>query len=68
MKKFRNVLNEFYDNKLEEGIFTSENEDGENMIVEITNEYLKTSTAQSNGWLRVKYYYKDHTIEETYEK
>ena len=68
MKDFRTFLNEYYDGKAELGIFTTKNENGEVVIIEITNNYLKTSTSQNNGWLRINIYHKDKTVEEIYEK
>lgn len=68
MKDFRDLLNAFYENNVELGIFTSKNENDEDIIIEITNDYLKTSTIQQNSWIRVNIYYKDRTIEEIYEK
>lgn len=68
MRDFREFLNNFYENKAELGIFTTKNEKDENIIIEITNDYLKTSTSQSNGWIRVNVYHKDRTVEEYYDK
>lgn len=68
MKEFRDLLNSFYENNVELGIFTSKNENDEDIIIEITNDYLKTSTMQQNGYIRVNIYYKDRTTEEIYEK
>lgn len=68
MEDFRIFLDEYYSGKLEPGIFTSKNEKDENVIIEITKDYLKTSTSQSNGWLRINIYHQDKTVEEYYEK
>lgn len=68
MKDFRTFLNEYYDGKAELGIFTTKNENSENIILEITKDYLKTSTSQNNGWIRVNIYYQDRTVEEYYDK
>lgn len=68
MKDFRGFLNEFYDGKVENGLFTTINEKGENVILEITPKFLKASTHQNNNWIRVNIYYKDRTVEETYER
>lgn len=49
-------------------------EGGENCLVEAfvdeeTGDLIwKISTFQSNGWTRVNFYYKDGSVEETYEK
>lgn len=67
-RDFRELLNEFYDGKTELGLYTSTNENNEQVIVEITNEYLKTSVFQGNGWIRINIYHKDHTTEELYER
>lgn len=68
MKNFNELLNEFYDEKLNDGLFTTTNEKGENMLLEIMPQYLKSSTFQQNGWTRINIYYKDYTMEELYEK
>ena len=68
MKDFRKLLEDFYNDKSEPGIFTTTNENGETVILEITPEFLKTSTNQSNDWIRINIYHKDRTVEETYEK
>ena len=67
-RDFRELLNEFYDGKTELGLYTSTNENNEQVIVEITNKYLKTSVFQGNGWIRINIYHKDHTTEELYER
>lgn len=52
----------------------AENEDGEAVILQIagTDErgdpIFEMTTAQSNGWLRINYYYRDGTVEETYKR
>ena len=68
MKDFREFLNEFYDGKLDNGLFTTINENNENVIIEITPEYLKASVNQNNGWIRINVYHKDRTVEEYYDK
>lgn len=68
MKVFNIFLEEFYDNKVALGTYTTKNENDENIIVEVTEENLKISTCQSNGWIKVKCYCKDHIIEEYYEQ
>lgn len=68
MKDFRGFLNEFYDGKVENGLFTTINEKDENVILEIAPNFLKASTCQNNGWTRVNIYHKDRTVEETYER
>lgn len=48
------------------------NEDGEATIiyhgVSDNEEFFKTTTAQSNGWIRVNIYYADGSCEELYER
>ena len=68
MRDFREFLNDFYNDKADLGLFTTKNEKDEDVIIEITNNYLKTSTIQNNGWMRINIYYKDKTVEEYYEK
>lgn len=40
----------------EEGMFTSKNEDGEEVIVTMAEDYLKITTFQHNNWIRVNAY------------
>lgn len=64
--------------KLEEMIkgkilpLTAKNEEGERVIIEKGHngeeEYYKLSTFQSNDWVRINRYYKDGSIDETYER
>ena len=68
MMNFREFLNDFYNDKTDLGLFTTKNEKDEDVIIEITNNYLKTSTSQNNGWMRINIYHKDKTVEEYYEK
>ena len=68
MRDFREFLNDFYNDKADLGLFTTKNEKDEDVIIEITNNYLKTSTIQNNGWMRINIYHKDKTAEEYYEK
>ena len=68
MRDFRDLLNDFYNNMVEPNIYTTKNENNEDIIIEITNDYLKTSTSQNNGWLRINIYHKDRTTEEYYDK
>ena len=68
MRDFREFLNDFYNDKADLGLFTTKNEKDEDVIIEITNNYLKTSTIQNNGWMRINIYHKDKTVEEYYEK
>lgn len=67
MNNFENFKNDFYSGVAKKGVFTSVNDNNENIILEVTDEYLKISTLQNNGWVRVNLYYKDHTSEEYYE-
>ena len=68
MLNFSDLLDDFYNGKAELGLFTTKNVVGEDIIIEITNDYIKTSTCQKNGWIRVLIYHKDRTLEEIYEK
>ena len=54
MRSFEELKNEFYNGAAPKGMFAS--------------EYLKTSTLQNNGWIRVNMYHKDHTVEKYYDK
>lgn len=44
------------------------NEDGEDTMVEVTNDFVLVWTFQENGWTRKNYYYIDGTVEELYER
>ena len=45
-----------------------ENEDGEMVMTEVTSEFVKMSTYQSNGWIRINYFYPDGIVEEMYDR
>lgn len=45
-----------------------ENGDGEMVMTEATSEFVKITTYQHNGWVRVNYFYTDGTVDELYEK
>lgn len=45
-----------------------ENEDGDMVMTEVTQEFVKITTYQQNGWVRVNYFYTDGTVEELYDK
>lgn len=68
MKDFKTMLQEWREGKYETGVYTTTNENNDNIIVEIAKDYFKTTTMQSNNWARVNYYYLDGTVEETYER
>lgn len=44
------------------------NEDGEETLTYITDEYVMVETFQSNGWIRKNYYYTDGYCEEMFER
>lgn len=67
MKTLEDLKQDFYEGKLASGVFTSINEKGENLIINISEEFLKISTIQDNGWKRVNIFYKDKTMEEYFE-
>ena len=57
--------------KLEPGIYSSKNENNDNLIVGIGNNGFQISTEQANGWTRVNIYTYGNgqwTEEEMYEK
>ena len=68
MRPLTELINDFKNDKLEKGLFTSTNEYGDNIIVEVFDDRLKISTSQSNGWTRINEYYKDGTTTESYIK
>lgn len=56
---------------LEQGIFTSKNENNEDIIVSVGSNGFQISTEQSNGWTRINIYtYEGNqwTYEEMYER
>lgn len=70
MKDFKEFLKDFYAGKLECGMFTTVNEEGCTVVVDISKDKLKTSTYQKNDWIRIDIYHndEDHTREELYER
>lgn len=63
----------FLKGKLEQGIFTSFDEDGCNVVVNIGKDGFSISTNQKNGWIRINSFTYDKEdgswiMEETYEK
>lgn len=55
------------------GLWGSENEDGEDLIVQISKDKLKITTLQNNDWLRINTWHWDSenrewTVEESYER
>ena len=68
MRNIKTLINDWKNNKIESGLYSSVDENNDNIIIEVTNDYLKISTLQRNNWTRVNYYYKDGTTEELYER
>lgn len=68
IRNIKDLINDWKNEKIELGLYTTKDENNTNVIIEITNDYIKISTPQNNGWTRVNYYYKDNTAEETYER
>ena len=73
MINIEDLKEEIKTNRFDEGVFTSENEKGETVVVEKRFGYLKTSTYQSNNWIRINIYHYDHntntwTEEELYDR
>ncbi len=67
MNNIKTLLQQWKDNELEFGLYTSQDEEDRLVIIEVTNQYLKITTPQKNHWSRINYYYKDGTVEEIYE-
>lgn len=44
------------------------NEEGETVMAEVLHQFLKMTTYQSNGWIRINYFYPDGTIEEMFDR
>ena len=68
MKSFQEIIDNFKNNELEIGIYTSKNQDGQNLLVEVMGDCLKITTMQDNGWARINEYYRDGTTTESYTK
>lgn len=68
MKTLEELKQDFYKGVAPIGLFTSVNEHGENMIIDISKDFLEISTIQSNGWTRVNIFHKDKTVEEYFER
>lgn len=49
-------------------VTTGKNENGENVILIVGEDYRTTETLQSNGWIRVNTYWADGTTEEAYKR
>lgn len=62
------LVQKLRDNEIELGFYTSKNEDGEDLIVEIKEDYVRIDTIQNNGWIRINCYYLDGIKTETYKK
>lgn len=63
----------FLKGELEQGIFSSRNDERQGVIVEIGSDGFRTITSQDNGWLRINTYTydkedKEWIMEETYER
>lgn len=68
MRTLQELLEDFYNNKLEADIYTSTNEHNDNVMIEAKQDVLIITTFQSNGWARINEYYKDGTTTESYSK
>lgn len=47
-------------------ILAGDNNNGEPSIVKVSKSCVVVETYQDNGWLKVEYYHRDGTYEETY--
>lgn len=45
-----------------------EDKDGETVMTEVTSEFVKMSTYQKDGWIRINYFYSDGIVEEMYDR
>lgn len=73
MTNIEQLKSEIENNNYDENIYTSSNENNENLIIERKRDYLKISTFQNNGWVRINIYHYDRETnswleEEVYEK
>lgn len=71
MRSIEDFKQDFIDGKLEKGLFTSTNESGDNIIVEVCDDRFIIRTNQDNGWTRLNEYLWDGstwTTAEWYEK
>ena len=70
MKTIKEYIKECNEGKLSSSLYTTTNEDGQKVIVELQKgSGAKVSTLQSNGWYEVVYYDENGDVEgTTYEK
>ena len=52
---------------LTDGIYEGENENGERVILSVSEDSYAIRTIQNNGWMRINIYHIDGTIEEIFE-
>lgn len=71
MRSIEEFKQDFIDGKLEKGLFTSINEEGQNVIVEVDDDRFLISITQDNGWVHTNEYLWDGStwaISEIYDK
>ena len=71
MKSVEEIKQDFLAGKIEKGLYTSLNEKGNLVIVEVYNDRFTVTTKQTNGWYRVEEYLYDNDVwvySESYEK
>ena len=71
MRSIEEFKKDFTKGKLEKGLFTSVNENGDDVIVEVFDDRFTLTTKQSNDWYRVEEYLYDAgewVYSESYEK
>lgn len=71
MKSIEELKQDFVDGKIEKGLYTSLNEKGNLVIVEVYNDRFTVTTKQTNDWYRVEEYLYDNdewVYSESYER
>lgn len=68
MKNISEILKNWQNGNIKNGWYTTTDENSNNVIVEVTADYVKLTTMQNNGWAKVNYFWANGTTEEIYEK
>lgn len=71
MRSIEEFKQDFINGKLEKGLFTSINEEGQTVIVEVDDDRFLISVTQDNGWIRTNEYLWDGStwdVSEIYDK
>ena len=64
LEGMRKIMDEHGD---DETMYPGTNENGEDVFISIFPERIVVSTMQSNGWNRINTYYRDGSVDETFD-